>query len=108
MGFVQNMKDSALAMAMRKLIAEKFPEYGEVLDCSVDTEKNRIVLQALLRGERTPITATIDRYDIVQEAGDTFIVLHKLSASREWLAQLLARLGEGKRFKIPLAVSKLL
>lgn len=105
---LQGLKDGALGIALKKLANEKFGEYGEVEDCAIDTGKNRLVLRALLKGEKAPVTAVVDRYDIVKEGEDVYIVLHKLSASREWLSSLIKRLGEGRRFKIPGAVAKLL
>ena len=105
---LKGLKDGALSIGLRKLVNEKFGEYGEVQDCDIDTGKNRLVLRALLRGESAPITAIIDRYEIERSGDDVYIVLHKLSASREWLTQLLRRIGEGKRYKIPPAVAALL
>lgn len=105
---LQGLKDGALGIALRKLVNDKFGEYGEVEDCSIDTAKNRLVLRAVLKGETSAITAVIDHYEIARENEDVYIVLHKLSASREWLTQLLKRIGEGKRFKIPATVAALL
>jgi hypothetical protein len=102
------MKDSALAMSAKAYLNDRFSEYGEVLDCAIDTRAARLSITALLTGEREPITATVERYALDTEGDERYIVLHDFSSSRQWIGSLLTRLFSGKRYKIPSAVSKLL
>jgi hypothetical protein len=104
----RGVKDSALALSAKAYLNDKFRDYGEVLDCRIDTKGNNLALTALLAGERDPITVTLERYELQQHGGDTHIVLHEFSSSREWIAKLLSRLFEGKKYRLPSAVSKLL
>lgn len=104
----RGLKDGALALSMKTFINDRFRQYGEVLECSVDTHGNSISLTALLTGEREPIVARIDEYRLDTEGEDRYIVLQRFSCSREWIGLLLTQVFSGKRYKLPGAVSKLL
>lgn len=102
------MKDSALGMGLKKFVNERLGQYGEVRDVKVDTKASRITIEALLKGERDVVIATIERYELEREGDEVYVVLRSFSTSREWLTLLLARLLTGKRYKIPGAVASLL
>lgn len=103
-----SIKDGALALGFKTYLNEKFKEYGEVLDCEVDTGISRITLHALLRGESEPVTAAVARYEIKRDSEGSYIVLHELSSSREWLSRLLNSLFANKRYAMPAAIAALL
>lgn len=106
---MSGVKDSALGLSMRSFLNDKFKDYGEVLDCSVDTRKGRIELHMRLKGERDPITAAVERYELKDgDDGGRVVVLHSFSSSREWITKLITRFFAGKQYKLPNAVSKLL
>lgn len=102
------VKDGALGVGLKAFFNEKFGEYGDIRDCTVDTAKGRIVAHALMRGEREPITVTIERYEILEENSKVFIVIRKLTTTRQWITLLLNRVLDGRRFEIPASVSKIL
>lgn len=104
----RGIKDSALALGLKRYLNERFGDYGEIEDCEVDTEAGQMHLRVLLRGEHKSITAAIDRYELQREGQDVYVVLKSLSSSREWLTQLLGKLLSGKRYKIPAAVAAML
>ena len=104
----RGMKDGVLAMSLKALVNDKFGQYGDITDCSIDTKINKVVVQALLKGERDKISITLDRYEIEREGELSFIVLKRFASSREWVALLLNRLLMDKRYKLPSAVTKLL
>jgi len=104
----RGMKDGALAMTIKAFVNDRFKEYGEVLDCVISTADNRLTLRAMLHGERDPVTATVERYDIETEGEDRYIKLLQFTSSRAWLTLLLNKLFGGKRYKIPATVGKLL
>jgi len=101
-------KDGALAMLIKGFVNDKFGMYGEVQDLTVDSKNNKLIAQVLLKGERERVTATIDRYELEQEGEEHYIVLKRLSSSREWLSLLLNRYLKDKRYKLPAAASKFL
>ncbi|MBV8063706.1 MAG: hypothetical protein JOY51_08925 [Nevskia sp.] len=104
----RGVKDGALGIALKAYVNDKLGAYGEITDCTVDTETNRLTARALLKGERETVSATIERYDIEREGEDCYIVLRRFTSSRAWLTLLLNKLFADKRYKLPNAVSKLL
>ena len=102
------IKDGAIAMSLKALVNDKFGQYGDITDCSIDTKSNKVVVQALLKGERDRVTINLDKYEIEQEGAESYIVLKRFSASREWVALVLNKFLMGKRYKLPAAVTKLL
>jgi hypothetical protein len=104
----RSMKDGAIALSLKAYINDKFKEYGEVIDCSIDTGAGRLTAQMMMRGERDPVTATVDKYEIEKDGDERFIKLVKFTTSRSWLTTLLNSLFAGKRYKLPGTVSKLL
>ena len=104
----RGMKDGALGLALKAYVNDKLGAYGEITECTVDTESSRLTVKALLKGERELVSATIERYEIQREGEDAYIVLKKFTSSRAWLTLLLNKLFADKRYKLPGAVSKLL
>ena len=58
------MKDSALGMGLKRFVNERLGQYGEVRDVKVDTKASRITIEALLKGERDVVIATVERYEL--------------------------------------------
>jgi predicted transcriptional regulator len=104
----RGVKDGALAMALKAYVNDKLNAYGEITECTVDTESGRLTAKAMLKGERESVSATIERYEMVKEGEDTYIVLKTFTSSRPWLTLLLNKLFADKRYKLPGAVSRLL
>lgn len=108
LGRLKEMKDSAIAVALKTFISERFGAYGELLDCSVDTRNSRIAIKALLKGENTPIELSVERYTVERRGGERYITLESIVCSREWIALLLMRLYGRKPLKLPAAAAALL
>lgn len=104
----KGMKDSALGLALKSLLNERLSAYGEVLDCQVDTAAARLQIRALLRGEKEPITAAVEKYELERIGDDRYIRLKRFSCSREWIGLLLTQRFADKQFKLPGAVSNFL
>lgn len=104
----KGMKDGALGLAIKAYLNDRLKDYGDVLDCSVDTRKGRIALKALLKGDKEPITASVEKYELVREGGDVYAIVKSFSSSKVWLTLLLTKLFSGKRYKLPGAVGGLL
>jgi hypothetical protein len=101
----KSVKDGAIALGLRAYVNEKFGEYGEVIDCQVDTAASSLTV---LKGERDTVSATLERYELQREGEQLFIVLRNFSSSREWLTLLLNKLLSGKRYPLPSKVGALL
>lgn len=104
----KTMKDGAIAVALKAYVNDKFSEYGEVLECQVDTGNNRLTVLARMKGEQQTVSATLEQYELQTEGDKLFIVLTRFSTSRDWLTLLLNKLFSGKRYPLPSTVGKLL
>lgn len=104
----KGMKDGALGLAIKAFLNDRLKDFGDVVECTVDTGKSRISLKALLKGEKEPITASVEKYELVREGQDVYAVLKAFSSSKPWLTLLLQKLFTGKRYKLPGAVGSLL
>lgn len=102
------MKDSAMAIALKSYLNERFGEFGQIQSCTLDSARGRLVLEALLKGEREPIKATLEHFELVREGGKPFMVLHEFSSSRLWLGLLLTKLFAGKKYPLPSTFAALL
>lgn len=105
---MRGVKDGAFAAWIKTFVNERFGEYGEVQQCEVDTANNKVVMKALLKGESQLVTAAIERYDVVEDGGERYLVLKRFSASREWLSLVLNKYLGGKRYRVPSALSRFL
>lgn len=103
-----SLKDGALGIALKAYVNDRLGDYGDVLDCSVDTSKGRIAVRALLKGDKEPINAAVEKYELEREGDVVYATLRKFSSSRPWLTMLLGKLFTDKRYKLPSAVRNLL
>src|SRR3546814_15415343 len=101
----KSMKEGALSVALRAYVNDRFSEYGEVLDCQIDTKENRLTFRVMLRGEKEPASGSIDRYQIEREGDDVYLNMRSFSTSREWITLTLNQLLAGQPFKIPSKVT---
>lgn len=106
--FASSVKDSAIGMALKSYLNDRFAEYGEILECQIDTAANRLTLKAMLKGEVEAIHAAVERYVIEEDGADNFIVLKRFSCSRPWVELLLNRFLNDQRYKLPSAVASFL
>lgn len=103
----KTMKDGALGIALKAYVNDRLGDYGEVLDCNVDTGKSRIGVRVLLKGDKEPINAAVEKYELSTEGETLYATLRTFSSSRPWLTLLLTKLFTDKRYKLPSAVRNL-
>ncbi len=104
----RGMKDGALGLAIKAYINDQLSDFGEVKDCAIDTQRSRIEITALLRGEKETVKAAVERYDLEFKGEHVYATLRSFSTSRPWLTLLLEKLFTGRRYKLPAAVGHLL
>lgn len=102
------MKDGALGAALKGYLNDRFGEFGLITACTLDTKNGRLEIEAELKGEKHPITATLEHFELVREGGKPMMVLHEFSSSRPWLGLLLTKLFRGKRYPLPATFAALL
>ena len=83
-------KDAALAKTLLFLLRPKLSRYGELQQLTLDTSQKRLSGVLLLRGEQQPLIISEAHYEIERRGDEAFLVLHSVSASREWVQNLLA------------------
>ncbi|MBI3171028.1 MAG: hypothetical protein HYZ32_00350 [Hydrocarboniphaga effusa] len=105
---LNTIKDGALALALKAYLNERFAEYGKISSCELDTVAGCLKMEAMLKGERDPISATLEHFELVRDNGQPFMILHEFSSSRQWLALLLTKLFAGKRYPLPATFAALL
>lgn len=102
------MKDSALTLALKTYIGDRFSAFGTLEDCQIDTRNSRILISAHLKGEHELIEVRVDRYQLERRGGDRVIILNRIHSNREWVGLLLTRLMADKPLKLPAALAALL
>ena len=94
-------KDAGASFIVERAIAHRLQPYGRMLNLSIDSKTKRIRLEILLKGESEPVTLNIDQYELTTAAGADFILIKKVSASREWIDALLQDFAIGKTIPLP-------
>ena len=105
---LNKFKDAALSRAFRALVNARIGEYGEMLKLTVDSEHKRIEAEVMLEGESSPITVTVQRYELFEKDGKYFLSVEGIRTSRAWIDTLALSYLEGRRFEIPPTYAKIL
>ena len=79
-----------------------------MLNLNIDSRQKTVQCEVLLKGETQPLTLVVQQYEIVAEPAGTFIVIHKASASREWLTAVLENFVRDKKIPLPEKYANLL
>lgn len=105
---MRNMKDQAIAAAIRAYATDKLSPFGNLLDVTVDTASQQVEATLALHGEHGPITIKVEHYRLEKIDGRTVLKLETITATREWMGTLLTRLYGAKPFKLPAPILALL
>ena len=109
MGFFSDSKDRLVAgFALPMLNNGPLKPYGEATDFKLNSTNKTLEVTVRLRGEQTPIRVEVQDYEISEEDGKTFVVLKRISTSREWMTELAQQFLAGKRLEVPPQVSTVL
>ncbi|HNU74276.1 MAG TPA: hypothetical protein PKM95_05475 [Deltaproteobacteria bacterium] len=106
--FARQGKDRALSRTLMVLGRKFVSKYGTLCDIKLDSHERKIELQVLLKGEPAPIEVLINRYDIVSEGENSYVIFHDITVSREWMKILAEDHLCGKKFEIPHKYARLL
>ena len=102
MGFFSHAKDRLIeTMALPLLNRSVLEPYGQARELRINTANNAAEIVLELRGEDVPLRVRIDRYETFEQDGRTFVVVHAISTSREWVTALAARRLIGRPFPLP-------
>lgn len=95
------IKDAALEKAILMVARPKIERYGEIRTLSLDTTAKIISAEIKLRGDAIPVNITEAHYQLEQAGQETFLILHHVKVSREWVQNLLDDHFPQIRLKIP-------
>lgn len=94
-------KDLMTSKAAKAYANNLIGRYGSVDDLAIDSRRNRIEVVVQLNGEVSPIGVTIEKYQLQQESGKTFLEVLDSSCTRPWLQAVMRDHLHGRRFELP-------
>lgn len=91
-------------------INSKIRDYGSVSSLKIDTNRQMVRINVLLKGEDTDLALTIENYKILNEQDGTYFYIEKIISSREWVNILINNYLETilpeNRIKLPNRIVK--
>jgi hypothetical protein len=99
--WLHDRKDASVSFVLEKAMQNRLEKFGRVLELRIDTRRSTFFVELLLKGEKEPLTLTIEEYQINDEGGQTWITVKKCTASREWLCIAIEEYLVNKPFPIP-------
>jgi len=100
-GWLQRQKDSSSSFLLERALQRAIWDYGRMLKLTIDSRQKSAKCEVLLKGESEPVTLILQQYEIITEPAGTFVIIHKATASREWLTALLESFVRGKKIPVP-------
>ncbi len=84
-------------MAVNALISK----YGKLTDLLIDTQTGKLSASVKLKGEATPISVTIDKYELIRDRSKMRLLIRAAASDKEWLDLLLQDYVVGRSLKVP-------
>ena len=94
-------KDLMSSKAAKAYANNLIARYGTVDELSIDSKRRRIDVLVNLNGEASPIGVTIEKYQLLQDSGRTFVEVLDSSCTRPWLQAAMRDHLHGRRFEVP-------
>lgn len=112
MGFMNGTfsreRDRVFSASLRSLAQKYIGKFATIEDLAIDFSRKSMKAEILLLGEKEPFTFRIDKYDVVRKEGVCTLVMHEVSASREWVESLARNHLEGRAIRIPSPIARAL
>ena len=107
MGFLSASKDRLVeTMAPGVLNSGFLQPYGRITDFKLNSESRELDVTVELNGEVEPLRVHIEEYELIEEAGKIFLIVHRVVTSRTWLKALATNLAVGRKVELPENVGK--
>src|SRR5687768_1826635 len=94
-------KDMLTSKAAKTYVNDLIKTYGRVDELSVDSKRRRIDMRCQLTGEISPIGVTIEKYQLEQRDGKTYLEVLDSSATRPWMQAAMRVHLHGRKFPVP-------
>lgn len=75
--------------------------YGQATALRLNSTDKSLEITLQLKGESDPLRIEVQEYKVLEEADKTFIVIERLTTSREWMTELARNFLIGKRLELP-------
>ena len=109
MGFLSASKDRLVeTMAPGVLNSGLLAPYGRVTALKLDSDSGELDVTLELNGETEPVRVHIQQYELIEESGRMYLLIHRIFTSRPWLTALAENLAVGRKLELPSEVSKTL
>lgn len=82
--------------------------FGTMTTLHIDSTHKRASCDLQLKGETQPLHVNIGAYELSVANGKTFLEIHEISTSREWMTLLAQQLVKGKKIEVPEIVASVL
>jgi len=107
MGFLSDSKDRLVeTMAPGALNSSILEPYGRITGLKLDSSSGELDVTLDLKGEIEPLRVHIQEYELLQESGEMYLLIRRITTSRPWLTALAENLAVGRRLKLPPEVAK--
>jgi hypothetical protein len=107
MGFLSASKDRLVeTIAPGALNSGLLREYGRVTELKLNSDSGELDVTLELNGEVQPLRLHIQQYELIEEDGKLFLIIHRLVTSRAWLTALARNLALGRKLQLPDDVAK--
>jgi len=107
MGFLSASKDRLVeTMAPGVLNSGFLQPYGRITDFKLNSESRELDVTVELNGEAEPLRVHIEEYELVEETGKLFLIIHRIVTSRTWLTALARDLAVGRKLELPENIAK--
>jgi hypothetical protein len=94
-------KDMMSSKAAKTYANNLIARYGSVEELSIDSRRHRIEVVVMLNGEVSPIGVTVEKYQVLQQNGRTFLEVLDSSCTRPWLQAAMRDHLHGRKFELP-------
>lgn len=107
MGFLSASKDRLVeTMAPGLLNSGLLAPYGRLTALKLDSTSGELDVTLELNGEADPLRVHIQEYELIQESGHIYLLIHRIVTSRPWLTALAQNLAVGRKLQLPAEVAK--
>jgi hypothetical protein len=107
MGFLSASKDRFIeTMAPGVLNSGILEPYGRITALKLDSGSGELDVTLELKGEIEPLRVHIQEYELLNESGRMYLLIHRLVTSRPWLTALAENLALGRKLELPSEVAK--
>ena len=94
-------KDMMTSKAAKTYVNDLIKTYWRVDELSVDSKRRRIDMRCQLSGEVSPIGVTIEKYQLEQRDGKTYLEVLDSSATRPWMQAAMRAHLHGRKIAVP-------